>query len=56
MRKTSYRSTPMAATKDATNRTIGLDDRLYSYLCEQTLRESELMRELCGELGDDGMR
>jgi len=39
----------MAATKDATNRTIGLDDRLYSYLCEQTLRESELMRKLRAE-------
>ena len=34
---------------DATNRTIGLDDCLYSYLCEETLREPELMARLRGE-------
>ena len=34
---------------DATNRTIGLDDCLYSYLCEETLREPELMARLRAE-------
>jgi predicted O-methyltransferase YrrM len=34
------------ASPGATNRTIGLDDRLYSYLCDETLREPELMARL----------
>src|SRR5262245_65129718 len=38
-----------AAATDATNRSIGLDDRLYSYLCEVTLREPELMARLRAE-------
>ena len=38
-----------AAATDATNRSIGLDDRLYSYLCETTLREPELMAQLRAE-------
>jgi hypothetical protein len=58
MRKTARhparRSTPRrhgasAAATDATNRSIGLDDRLYSYLCEVTLREPELMAWLRAE-------
>src|SRR5262245_24807472 len=38
-----------AAATDATNRSIGLDDRLYAYLCETTLREPELMARLRAE-------
>jgi hypothetical protein len=34
-----------AATKP-TNRSIGLDDSLYAYLCETTLREPKLMARL----------
>src|SRR5215831_10881263 len=39
----------MAAAGDATNRSIGLNDDLYSYPCKQTLRESELMAQLRAE-------
>src|SRR5262249_35974136 len=38
-----------AAATDTTNRSIGLDDRLYAYLCETTLREPELMARLRAE-------
>src|SRR5262245_57757945 len=38
-----------AVATDATNRSIGLDDRLYSYLCKTTLREPELMVRLRAE-------
>ena len=37
------------AANDATNRTIGLNERLYAYLVEQTLREPEIMRRLRAE-------
>jgi predicted O-methyltransferase YrrM len=37
-----------AATKP-TNRSIGLDDSLYAYLCETTLREPKLMTRLRAE-------
>ena len=38
-----------AAATNATNRSIGLDDSLYAYLCETTLREPELMARLRAE-------
>jgi predicted O-methyltransferase YrrM len=47
MRRVAHHS--MAAARDATNRSIGLDDGLYSYLCKQTLRESKLMAQLRAE-------
>jgi len=57
MRKIARRPAPRTASprraagagSDATNRTIGLDDRLYAYLCEQTLREPALMARLRAE-------
>jgi hypothetical protein len=54
MRKTARRSAsrsapPRRSATDATNRSIGLDERLYEYLCETTLREPELMAQLRAE-------
>src|SRR5262249_37511266 len=58
MRKTAYRPASRsarprrgvsAAATDATNRSIGLDDRLYPKLCKTTLREPELMVRLRAE-------
>lgn len=43
------RSLPDSSATDATNRTIGLTQPLYSYLCGQTLRESEPMSRLRAE-------
>ena len=45
MRKVGHRPArrePVPQPTRPTNRTIGLNQRLYSYLCEQTLREPEL--------------
>jgi predicted O-methyltransferase YrrM len=46
---THRRRRAAGAANDATNRTIGLNDRLYAYLVEQTLREPEIMRRLRAE-------
>ncbi len=35
-----------SAATAATNRTIGMNDRLYAYLVEQTLREPEIIKRL----------
>ena len=48
-RRSASRRATGAAERDATNRTIGLDDRLYAYLCRKTLREPELMARLRAE-------
>jgi hypothetical protein len=45
------RPASMGTRRDATNRTIGLNDDLYAYLCEHTLRESDLMARLRAETG-----
>jgi predicted O-methyltransferase YrrM len=48
-RRPAPRRAAGAGESDATNRTIGLDDRLYAYLCRETLREPELMARLRAE-------